>query len=188
MACTEPGGPPRIRLVTAWQDLKDLQICEHARIAAEDLEQAQQALETLLHREYSPIAAVKRLEQQNLDAAAAQKNLNLLSAHALIKPIGTYETDNFYQVTNERYRLLEERDQLTIPNLPVPVLQKIAPDLLFPIRVPRLGDTMTQTAPIFEVTGAVDAAVRLADAMKTKRSELTVGAVRSRILREVGNN
>jgi hypothetical protein len=183
------GGPTRrIRLVTAWQDLKDLQICEHARITDQDLEQAQQTLDTLLHREYSPITAVKRLEQQNLDAAAAQETLNLLSAHALIKPIGTHETDNFHQVTNELYRLLEDRDQLTIPNLPVPVLQKIASDLLFSIRVPRLGDTMTWTAPIFVVTGAVDAAVRLADAMKTKRSELTVGAVRSRILREIGNN
>ncbi|MCF8090128.1 MAG: DEAD/DEAH box helicase family protein [Desulfotignum sp.] len=179
------GGPTRIRLVTAWQDLKDLQICEHARITDQDLEQAQQALETLLYREYSPIAAVKRLEQQNLDAAAAQETLNLLSAHALIKPIGTNETDNFHQVTNERSRLLKERDQLTIPNLPVPALQKIAPDLLFSIRVPRLGDTMTWTAPIFVVTGAVDAAVRLADAMKAKRSELTVGAVRSRIQRAI---
>lgn len=185
VACTEPDGETRIHLVTAWQDLKDLQICEHARITDQDLAQAQQTLDNLLHREYSSIAAVKRLEQQNLDAAAAQETLNLMSAHALIKPIGTHETDNFHQVTNELYRLLEERDQLTIPNLPVPALHKIAPDLLFSIRVPRLGDTMTWTAPIFAVTGAVDAAVRLADAMKVRRSELTVGAVQSRIQRDV---
>lgn len=79
------------------------------------------------------------------------------------------------------------RDQQTIPLLPVPILQKIAPDLLFSIRVPRLGDTMAWTAPIFVVSGAVDAAVRLADGMRVRRSELTVGAVRSRILREIGS-
>ncbi|MCA1794729.1 MAG: hypothetical protein LC660_12850 [Desulfobacteraceae bacterium] len=87
VACIEPDGPTRIRLVTSWQDLKDLQICEHARTTDQDLVQAQQ----------------------------------------------------------------------TIPLLPVPALQKIASDLVFAIRVPQLGDIMAWTAPIFVVSGAVDA-------------------------------
>lgn len=186
VACNEPGGGETcIRLVTSWKDLKGLQIGEHAEISDQALEQVQQKLDSLLDREYSSISAVKRLEQQNLNAATAQETLNLLSAHSLIKPIGTQESDNFHQVVNELYRLLEERDQLIIPKMPIPILQKIASDLLFPIRVPQLGDTMAWTAPIFVVSGAVDAAVRLADGMRVRRSELTVGAVLSRIQREI---
>jgi hypothetical protein len=185
VACSEPDGDIRTRLVTSWQDLKDLQVCEHARITDQELAEAKQTLETLLHEEYSPIAAVIRLEQQNLDAAAAQETLNLLSAHSLIKPIGSNETDNFYQVVNGLYQEFRERDQQTIPLLPLPVLKRISSDLLFSIRVPQLGDTMAWTAPIFVVSGAVDAAMRLADGMRVRRSELTVGAVQSRIQREI---
>jgi hypothetical protein len=185
VACNEPDSETRIRLVTAWNDLKNLQICENASISDLDLEQAQKTLETMLEQEYSHIAAVKRLELQNLNAATAQETLNLLSALSLIKPIGTQESDNFHQVVNGLYQGFKDRDQQTIPLLPVPILQKIAPDLLFPVRVPQLGETMAWTAPIFVLSGAVDAAVRLADGMRVKRAELTVGAVRSRIQREI---
>jgi len=190
VACNEPdgGSSTGIRLVTSWKDLEGLQICEHTEISGQELEQAQHILESLLHREYSPIAAVNRLEQQNLNAATAQETLNLLSAHSLIKPIGIQEADNFYQVVNGLYQGFRDLDQRTIPLLPVPILQKIAPDLLFSIRVPQLGDTMAWTAPIFVVSGAVDAAVRLADGMRVRRAELTVGAVRSRIQRIINNN
>ncbi len=44
---------------------------------------------------------------------------------------------------------------------------------------------MAWTAPMFVLTGAVDAAVRLADGMRVKRAELTVGAVRSRIQKKI---
>jgi hypothetical protein len=190
VACNEPdgGSSTGIRLVTSWKDLEGLQICEHTEISVQELEQAQHTLESLLHREYSPIAAVNRLEQQNLNAATAQETLNLLSAHSLIKPIGIQETDNFHQVVNGLYQGFRDLDQQTIPLLPVPILQKIAPDLLFSIRLPQLGDTMAWTAPIFVVSGAVDAAVRLADGMRVRRAELTVGAVRSRIQRTINSN
>ena len=42
------------------------------------------------------------------------------------------------------------------------------------------------TAPILLVEAAVDAACRVADAMKVKKATLTVGTVRNRLEREIG--
>ncbi|MBW1989634.1 MAG: DEAD/DEAH box helicase, partial [Deltaproteobacteria bacterium] len=185
VACFEQGRQRSIRLVKSWQDLSGLDIDEDASFGEQDLAALQKELERLAREEFDPTVAVERLEEKNIRAARAQEILNLLSAHPLIRPIPTKETDNFWHTINERYAVLSKREQLEIPNLPVQTMQKIAPDLLFDVKPPQLGDVMQWTAPIFVVLGATDAASRLADSMKAKRSELTIGKVQSRIDREI---
>ena len=69
--------------------------------------------------------------------------------------------------------------------MPVEPLKLISKDLLFDIQLPHVAENTNLTVPIQLVSTAVDAACRIADAMKVKKTDLTVRMVDSRIEREI---
>ena len=185
-ACLNEDGDSMLRLVSSWGDLDGLTLDEGKAVAEMDLEPLKQQLHDKVRDEFEPTRAVKRLEESNRQAARAQRLISLLAIHDLIMPVGYTEDDNFYTVLrNHLDRLIEERDQLLITDLSVRTLKAIEQDLLFDVSLPSVGERTTLTLPIHFVSAAVDLGCRLADAMKKRRSELTIGAVKGRIEREL---
>jgi hypothetical protein len=110
---------------------------------------------------------------------------DLLVAQSLLKPIGSSDDDNFWTTIKDVDSIIEERDQLLIAGLPAEILKTIKDELILDINIPKVGDKADITAPIAYVRAGIDAGYRIADAMKERKSELSLGMVQARIEREL---
>ena len=184
-SCLSEGGLPEIRLITSYQDLEELQLDEAARLSESELTGLKQNLHDIIRREFDPTRAVGRLKKQNQRAARAQVIIGLMTISSLLQPITSTDEDNFSTTVKDLDNLVAERDRLMVTRLQVDPLKMIAGELLFDLQIPKVGETTTLTLPIILVGSAVDAGCRIADAIKVKKSDLTLGMVRSRIDREI---
>lgn len=176
---------PSVKLITKWSDLENIEIDESANLSQEDLSPLKKQLHNLVREEFDPTRAVKRLENFNFKSAVAQKLLNLICIKALLLPIGATENDNFWTIAKSIEDHVNEKEKLMIPKCPVNILSLIQNHLLTDIKVPKTGEYATITLPIHFIASALDEGYRTADAMKVKKSELSVGMVRSRIDRKI---
>jgi hypothetical protein len=135
--------------------------------------------------EFDPTRKIEQLIQANQQAGRAHTILNLLIAYSLFSDINDTDQDNFWQNVGAKDQLVDSRDALMVPNIPTTPLSKIHKDILFDIHIPRAGDKTTPTLPTLLIKSAIDTACRVADGMKEKKSEVTIGKVKSRIKREV---
>ena len=185
-ACLSESGLPQIRLITSWENLKGLRMDETTQPSDTDLTALKQKFHSIVLKEFAPARAVGRLEKDNLRAGRAQLILDFLAIRRLLFPIDSTENDNFWAIVRDHLDpLIAERDQLIIPELPVETLREIGKELIFDVKLPKLGSKTSVTIPILLVSAAVDAGCRIADSMKVKKSGLTTGMVRARIDREI---
>ncbi|MCK4528111.1 hypothetical protein KAW18_12135 [candidate division WOR-3 bacterium] len=178
-------GEADVCLVTSWNDLKHIQLDESADLSEYDINHLKQKLHDMTLQEFNPTRAVGRVEKLNQRTATAQSIFNLITAQSLIHPVSSSENDHFWTIIKELDELINERERLLISNLPVEPLQLISKDLLFDLQLPQVAENTSQTVPIQLVSTAVDAACRIADAMKVKKTDLTVRMVDLRIEREI---
>lgn len=184
--CLDDSGQPSVRLISSWKDLEGLALAEDMKAADMDLGPLRQQLHAMVREEFEPTRAVKRLEEYNQQAGKAQYLMDLLAIRSLIKPIVYAESDNFNMLLrNHLDVLVQERERVLIADLPVETLKAIKQDLLFDIQLPTVGEKTTLTLPIPFVSAAIDLGCRLADSMKKRGSEVTIGLVRGRVEREL---
>ncbi|MCF8095875.1 MAG: hypothetical protein K9J79_11005 [Desulfobacteraceae bacterium] len=182
-ACIDAGGQSEIRLITRYSDLSNITLDEKKILGEEDLEVPKKKLHELMRNEFDPTRSIERIVDKNERAGAAHALLNLLVADSLFPDINHTEQDNFWQAVRAMDEIISQRDQLMVPNLPVRYLERIQKDLLFEIYVPQTGDTTSPSLPIILIESAVNTACREADSLREKKSELTIGRVKSRIKR-----
>ena len=178
-------GQPGFKLIIRWSDLKNIEIDESADLSKINLGPLKKQLHHLIREEFDPTRAVKRLENSNFKAAIAQKLFNLICIRALLLPIGADENDNFWTIAKSIEDHINEKEQLMAPKCSVKLLTLIQNHLLADVKVPSTGEYATITLPIHFVASALDEAYRVADAIKTKKIELSVGMVLSKINREI---
>jgi superfamily II DNA or RNA helicase len=184
-ACIGPGEQRVVKLITAWEDLDSLILDEEAVLDESALTDARRRLHELVREEFDPTRAVNRLQEDNRRAAHAQFLLDLLVINRLIPPFDTSVTENFWSTVSSLENLIQQRDVLLVPKLPVQVLQRIQGITLFDVPTPQVGEVTSPTVPITLVAAGLDAACRLADAMKVRRADLTIDAVKRRLQREM---
>lgn len=185
VATLDGDGSKVLRLVASWEDLKGLVLDESAVIDPADLEALKEELRKIVRNEFDPMRAVGRIEKENLRAGIADAIWDLLVAQSLLKPIGSSDDDNFWATIKNIDDLLTQRDHLLIADLPVEILKTIQGELLADIPIPNVGDKTTVTVPIVFAKAGIDAGYRIADAMKEKKSELSLGMVQAKIDREL---
>jgi superfamily II DNA or RNA helicase len=181
----DENGSKALILVTSWEDLNGLALDESAVIDPADLEPLREELRRIIRNEFDPMRAVGRIEKENLRAGIAGAIWNLLVAQSLLRPIGYSEDDNFWARIKDIDSIIEERDQLLVAGLPAEFLKTIKDELILDINIPRVGDKADITAPIAYARAGIDAGYRIADAMKERRAELSLGRVQARIEREL---
>jgi len=187
VSCINESGEKQIRLVKSWSDLNGILLDEDAVISEEEIKPVKKRFHQLIREEFDPTKAVSRLEAINREAASCHNLFILLAAHSLIAPINAEPDDNFWEVLKGLDILKKERDVLDITDLPVDTLKKIGQGLLFQARIPQAGSMGVVKTPVLFVSSAIDAACRIADGMRKKRSELTIQDVQKRIQREIIN-
>jgi hypothetical protein len=185
-ACRGAGGVREIRLILAWSDLNGLCLAEKESLTEAEVAPLREKLERMALEEFAPCLAAERIERENIRAARAQEMFNFLVIHDLLetraRPAG--EGALFWPVLREVGSLIEEREQILAGGLPAEVLRAIAGELLFDCQVPGAGGKANVLVPRVLARAAVDAASRLADSMKVRKSELRVDTVLARLQRE----
>ncbi len=182
--CVRGNGSSETRLVTSYDQLEDLEIDESAVVNESDLELLRDKLRDLVKEEFKSIRIAERQIKINRCAGIAQHIMNLLIARSLLESQGQ-DHDNFWDTIRKLDEICVERNKLMVTNLPVDILREIVNELLFEIDIPQVGGTTTETVPIALIRAALDAGCRIADSMKVKKSELTLGMVKARLDREI---
>jgi hypothetical protein len=184
-AAVDKDGHQKRRLLTSWDDLGGLVLDESAEIESGELESLRQEFRRLVRNEFDPMQAVKRIERENRRVGIAGAIWNFLVARSLLKRIGSSDDDNFWAAVKDIDSILDDRYQMQLTDLPVEILRAIHGDLMPDIHVPQTGETISVTVPIAFARAGVDAGCRVADAMKARKSELSLGMVQARIEREL---
>jgi len=183
--CIEENGEIGYRLIMSWEDLNGLQVDGSGPIPEDVLQRLQHELHQAVREAYDATRAVGRLEEENLRAGIAQYLLDLFIGESLVQPFNATEEDLFWPELKELDEIIQDRDQLMVNDVQVDMLRNIIPYLLFDLQVPQVGQKGTITVPIYLAECALDASCRLADGMRTKKSDLTVGVLQGRINREI---
>jgi superfamily II DNA or RNA helicase len=186
VACRGEGGVKQVKLITSWTDLEGMDIDEETELADSELEPLKRQLHELVREEFSPTRTVPRLEDANQRAAGAQEVFNLLAAKSMLFSVEGTGLDNFWSVVREMDIRFQETGTVRLDVMPVAGLRAIHEELLLDVRPPAVGEMTGVTIPSFFAQAGVDAACRLAESMRIRKSELTVNTVRSRLEREVG--
>ena len=118
-----------------------------ADLSEYNIDHLKKKLHDMALQEFNPTRAVERVERLNQRTATAQSIFNLITARSLIRPVGSSENDNFWTIIKDLDELIDERECLLIPNLPVEPLQLISNDLLFDIQLPQVAENTNSTSP-----------------------------------------
>ncbi len=179
-------GLSEVRLIASLKDLDGFILNETAELFETQLEPLRKKLHNLVRQAFDPTRAVKRLEKQNERAGLAQNIMNLLIIRKLLPPPGHTDADNFWSTVKDRLDpLLEKRERLMVPDMPVNILTALRDELPYELDLPRVGEKTVLTLPIYAVAAGVDSACRLADSMRKKKSDLTISMVQGRLDREI---
>ncbi|AEG13744.1 helicase domain-containing protein [Desulfofundulus kuznetsovii DSM 6115] len=185
-ACRGAGGVREVRLIRGWSDLEGLCLAEEESLTEAEVAPLREKLELLAREEFAPCLAAERIERENIRAARAQEMFNFLVIRDLLetraRPAG--EGALFWPVLREVASLIEEREQILAGGLPAEALRAVVGELLFDCQVPGAGGKANVLVPRVLARAAVDAASRLADSMKVRKSELRVDTVLARLKRE----
>ena len=91
----------------------------------------------------------------------------------------------FYQVVNRWEDALTSGASVLVCNLSTQVVHEAEDNLVFKISAPQSWNRFNLEAPSLLANAAVDAACRLADSMRRRRSDITVQTIKERLKREI---
>lgn len=187
VACRGSGGSNAVRLIRSWADLDSLQLAESESLTEAEIGPLREQLGRMARDELEPCIVADRIERGNIRAAHAHEMLNYLVAHGLFEsnPLFTADGALFGPVKRQVESLYEDRDQVNLPDLPADVLDLIKEDLLFECHVPSVGDKARLYVPFILAQTALNAANRLVESMKVKKSEHRMNRVLARLQREI---
>jgi hypothetical protein len=177
-------GSTRIRLVTSIHDLASLQLNEAVELTAGEIDPVNQALTEMARREFVTTEALARVEGGNERAGQSQLLLDYLVARDLMR--SRQQTGSSEPVFWREVAALEEicrrRDMIRARRIPVTLGRHLSGSL-FDLILPATGDEGYIDAPRPLLLAALDAACRLANGMKVRRSELLTTDVLERLER-----
>jgi superfamily II DNA or RNA helicase len=187
VACRGTGGLREIRFVLKWSDLKGLELAEEEALTEGELEPLREELKRVAQEEFELCNAAGRIERFNVRAARAQELLNLLTIESLLKARAPSFGQGalFYPVLRDVESLLNDRSKIIVSDVPADELRAIAEDVLFDCEVPAVGSRASITINRILLHTSMDAAERVVDGMKERRSKLRVDRVISRLRREM---
>ncbi len=169
------------RLITRYSDLQGL-VMDDAAVWDEAVAATlKRRLHDQVRDEFESTRGIERLIADNERAGQAQGLLSLIIADRLFPGFNETEQDNFWQTVKIKDERIAQRDRLIIPDMPTNLVSKVQKELLLDIPLPQVGEAVSPTLPIVLVQSAVDAACRIADGMKVKKTDLTIGKLKTRL-------
>ncbi|HEY8345909.1 MAG TPA: helicase-related protein [Symbiobacteriaceae bacterium] len=174
------------RLVKSWKDLDGLELAEEVTLSPEAVEAVRAELKQMAEAEYQAYRVAYRIRRDNLLAARAHEVLELLAIWALLRDRARFAAEGtlFGSVIKEVEDLFAEREVIQAAQLPAGLLRPLAPYFLFDVKIPRMGEDASVAVPRILAHAAINAARRVVDGAKIKKTEQYIGAMLSRIYRQ----
>ena len=186
VACNNGTKTDRYRLLTSFDGLDDIRINGAESIDDEICLQYRDALKTASLHEFENIYVAGRIEKKNKLAAASQRAFNYLLVIAQLKlsiELG-HGRENFDDEIKRQLQSCEQNSSRKIPGLPVEPVKKLK-GLLYAPDIPNVGEVCSIRVPVEVFKGALAQAVRTANAMHVKKSELSTQRVIGRLKAEL---
>jgi hypothetical protein len=182
------GGTIACRLVTALHELTTMQLHEGMRLTDTDIEPLRQALTTRVREAYQTPLAVSRIEALNEAAGHSQVMLDYLVIRGIL--LSRQRTKGaeplFWREIAALEDIIREPDcVLRVRRIPSAQADRLS-HLLFDMTMPTTGDESYLDAPRPLLVAALEAAHRLANGMKVKKSELSTDDFLARLQRVIG--
>ncbi len=176
VAAKDGAGGVKPMLITQLRQLNTLQVAENASVSEESVTAAMVNLRQLVETEFGPALAITRLESSNRSAASAQCALAIVVARQLLSEVEAKSTGP----TLSKDAIKQVNERIAQPNLdtvsiegPRDLLGLIKEHSLFPIEIPKLGNSARVQADRLLLTCAVEHAQRVMEHIgKTKSQEL----------------
>ena len=187
VSCLDDNGLRHVRLVTSLKDSENIQLCEDEPVTDAEADAERAKLQHMAEQEFRPCTAAALIERRNQQAGWSQLVLDYLVIRKLIRSRARYMGDEmlFWPVIKSVAELVEDRDGITIPDLPADLVRPIKKHFLFDAETPRLGDKGSMLSPAVLMKAGIDAAKRIADSFHEKKSELRTDSVLNSIERAV---
>lgn len=185
-ACCKPDAVMEIRLITSYRELRDVELAEDYSLSESDILPLYPQLKRMVREEFNPISAAAAIERDNVRAARAQEVINYMAGRELLEVVSAQGADNpgFWATIRDVNRIVSERSQIIINNLPADILRNYQSAMLFDYTVSRLGEKASVTIPYIVLEAATSAAERLADGERGPRRDLTVATMLRRLQAE----
>lgn len=186
VACRAGNDTCQVKLISSYRELEGLELAEDIQLTGSDTELPMESLKAKAADEFGFHKVAKRIERDNVNTARAQEILNLLVARDLLHEKAGFDGTgaNVGAVAREVEALFADREMVNVAGLPASLLRPLAKELLFDCQVPAVGDLAHMYVPRILARTALDRAYRLVDSMKTRKSELKVETVITRLQRE----
>ena len=138
-----------------------------------------------MRQDFDSTRSIGNIIEDNERAGTAHEVFNLLVADSMLPGLNFTMNDNFWQMISYMDGIIPERETLIAPDISTDLLRIIQDSLLFDISVPRAGDKTSPILPSYLIKSALDQACRVADSLREKKSELSIGKVKTRIQTEI---
>ncbi len=138
-----------------------------------------------MRHDFDSTRSIGDIIEDNERTGTAHEVFNMLVADSQLPGLNFTMNDNFWQMINYMDGIIPERESLIAPNISSDLLRTVQDNLLFDISVPRAGDKASPALPAYVIKSALDQACRVADSLREKKSELTIGKVKTRIQTEI---
>ena len=185
VACQEDDKMVTPLLVTSFNQLARVDICENSAINETELTMFRKKLEGICLIEFQNIYVAGRIQKDNIQAALSQVAFNYLVGISILNAgiqIGNGR-ENFYDEICRLEQDCAETEQKLIPHLPVSKLRQLT-GLLYSPELPSVGEDVSVRLPVSLYRGALSQALRAANAMHVNKSELLTAQVVSRLMGE----
>ena len=168
-------------------ELEGLQLAEDEVLSEAEILPLREMLLQRVEEEFDHYLAAEGIERGNLRDAHEQELLNLVVIQNLLADKARYagEVPLYLPVLRDINALFEDKRDIRLYDLLTAVLKPVTGDLLFECSVPAVGNKAQMLVPRLLARTAVDTVNRLVDSMKTKKSDLRVDTVLSRLKREI---
>jgi len=186
VAHTDDSGKPQCRLVTSMHDLATLRLDEEAQLTDRDIEPLRQALEAMARAEHQKTLTAPWFVDINQAAGRSQELLDYLVIRGIIQSrqrTGGADPLIWPEITALE-DLFRDKDRMRVRRIPSVQAHNLS-GLLFDLTIPNTGDESYLDAPHPLLIASLDAAFRLATAMKVRRSELSTDDFLARLDREI---
>jgi superfamily II DNA or RNA helicase len=187
VAHRQDDGTTACLLVTSMQELDALRLDETHLLTDAEVEPLRRRLAVMAHQAWQTPQAVSRIEAVNEAAGHSQELLDYLVIDDFLRwRLRAGEADQGFwreaQVLDELVH--DARMPSRVRRIPSAFARRLS-DVLFDVTIPQTGTESRVEAPRLLLDAALDAACRLADSMRVRRSELRTEDVLARLDREV---
>ncbi len=176
--CRDAAGAISSRLITSWKQLQAIEIDTRSAVTDQTEEACRRELQRIADEEYALCRSAETIADANRRAAEANRELNhLLIETYLRERRRTDGQTEFWRADADLEERLMTLERMYLSGIPRSRLKEISRYLMFDPGPLDVSDSNPVAVPVVHLWAARDTARRAADALKQRKSKITIDSV-----------